>query len=247
MRYKWLVAATLVFAFAVCLRTFFISVYLVPSISMRPAIEPNDFIVCTKVNRQKSHNFSNNEVVVFSSRNALRAESTTTPSEKAVVKRILGLPGDTVSIFNGFIRTNGVALAADGVQDNAVVEGLVEGNFRVFPHDTAVFRWTIRNFGPLWIPAKGVSVPLTRKNIVLYKELMLNETKGLSIGANTVVSVGDSLITEYTFKEDYCFVLGDNLFLSNDSRYWGPLPLGAITGRAVAAISLWPPSIRVLP
>jgi signal peptidase I len=59
--------------------------------------------------------------------------------------------------------------------------------------------------------------------------------------------VGDSLITEYTFKEDYCFVLGDNLFLSNDSRYWGPLPLGAITGRAVAAISLWPPSIRVLP
>jgi signal peptidase I len=37
---------------------------------------------------------------------------------------------------------------------------------------------------------------------------------------------------EMTVPEHHCFVLGDNRNLSRDSRYFGPIPLGTIKGRA---------------
>lgn len=44
--------------------------------------------------------------------------------------------------------------------------------------------------------------------------------------------MGDSLITHYTFRENYYFVAGDRAMNSQDSRYWGLLPEPYIVGRA---------------
>src|SRR3954447_12233659 len=38
----------------------------------------------------------------------------------------------------------------------------------------------------------------------------------------------------------YVFLMGDNRGSSDDSRYWGPLPVGRVIGKAFA--SYWPPS-----
>ena len=38
----------------------------------------------------------------------------------------------------------------------------------------------------------------------------------------------------------YVFVMGDNRGGSDDSRYWGPIPVSRIIGKAV--VTYWPPS-----
>jgi signal peptidase I len=45
---------------------------------------------------------------------------------------------------------------------------------------------------------------------------------------------------EYLVPQDHIFVLGDNTHASYDGRYWGPLPVSALRGRAEAC--LWPPN-----
>ena len=44
--------------------------------------------------------------------------------------------------------------------------------------------------------------------------------------------MGDSLILEYRFRENYYFMGGDNMENSEDSRYWGLLPEPYIVGVA---------------
>jgi signal peptidase I len=40
--------------------------------------------------------------------------------------------------------------------------------------------------------------------------------------------------------QGYVFLMGDNRGSSDDSRYWGPLPVDRVIGKAI--ITYWPPS-----
>ncbi len=40
-----------------------------------------------------------------------------------------------------------------------------------FPNDTN-YRWTLDNFGPLYIPQKGATVHLDRKNLCIYERII---------------------------------------------------------------------------
>jgi signal peptidase I len=89
--------------------------------------------------------------------------------KKNYVKRVVGLPGDTVEIRDGVVYVNGGRLTET------------------------------------------------------YK---INEAHG-SYGPETV-------------KSDKLFVLGDNRDQSNDSRFWGELPIANVQAKAV--MLYWPPS-----
>ncbi len=103
----------------------------------------------------------------------------------------------------------------------------------LFPMARHAYAWTTDNYGPLWIPKEGATIPLDSQSVATY-ENTIREYEGW----NSVENKGDHLIidgkkvTEYTFLQNYYFMMGDNRHNSLDSRFWGFVPSDHIVGKA---------------
>lgn len=104
--------------------------------------------------------------------------------------------------------------------------------FRLFPFSQD-YPWGRDNYGPLWMPQAGATVPLDYKNAVLY-ERIITAYEGHTLNVKgTDVYVDGKIATEYTFAQNYYFMLGDNRHKSADSRYWGFVPEDHIVGKPI--------------
>ena len=109
----------------------------------------------------------------------------------------------------------------------------------IFPKSPDKYLWTIDNFGPIWIPKKGASIPLNDSTLTFYRKCVeVYEDNTLEYKGGKYF-VNGTEANSYTFKMNYYWMMGDNRHQSLDSRYWGFVPEDHIIGRPWFVLFSW--------
>ena len=109
-------------------------------------------------------------------------------------------------------------------------KNMVESN--IFP-DASIFPWNGDFFGPLVIPKKGMVININKETLATYGRTIqeYDHNDDVKIENGKLIIDGKE-VTQYTFNQDYYFMMGDNRHNSLDSRYWGFVPEDHIVGKA---------------
>ena len=105
-------------------------------------------------------------------------------------------------------------------------------NTNFFPNDIR-YNWNEDNFGPIVMPKEGVTVQLTKNNIALYRKLIRDYEQKTLFYENGMILIDGEPVNEYTFAQDYYWMMGDNRHRSEDSRFWGFVPADHIVGKPI--------------
>ena len=231
--------------------------FRVPTDSMQPTLQPGDNILVNKTlmgakifniwdaaeeKEVEIHRLpgvgkvKRNNVLVFHYPYPHKNDSLSMHLLKYYVKRCIALPGDTMGIRKGHYYIKGVNESIGNIEAQKRIEKLQKENARgivmdAYPWDKYI-NWTIQDFGPLHVPARGQTVVMDSTAVKLYRNLIEWEQKEKLTYQGKEVFLGDSLIREYRFQENYYFMGGDYMENSKDSRYWGLLPEPYIVGVA---------------
>ncbi len=130
------------------------------------------------------------------------------------IKRVIGLPGETIEVRGANVSINGQILP----EHRAAVDGASQSTTST-PDDASVVS----------------SRPSDRSYTVYYSPSTLNPPRGLveNVHPSFRYAVGGE---SFVIPPDSYFVMGDNRDNSADSRVWGVVPRDLIVGRAMFVV-----------
>ncbi|MEQ9423286.1 MAG: signal peptidase I [Cyclobacteriaceae bacterium] len=162
------------------------------------------------------------------------------PNDVAQIMMMHSIPLDTTQqITAGYIiqtrpETAQKLESLDFIQSvNKLVTPEERNGSEVFPKSSFI-SWNKDYFGPLLIPGEDVTVKMDSMNVVKYYST-IRDYEGLEDVKveDFKLLIDGQEVSEYTFSQNYYFMMGDNRHNSLDSRYWGFVPENHVVGEAL--------------
>ncbi|MFA5564546.1 MAG: signal peptidase I [Acidimicrobiia bacterium] len=101
---EWVLVVGVALAVAFAIKIFLIQAFYIPSASMEPTLKAGDRVLVNKVS-YRLHDVHRGDVIVFR-----RPPNEPPSSIEDLIKRVVGLPGDTVEGRDGMVYINGLPL-----------------------------------------------------------------------------------------------------------------------------------------
>ena len=199
-----------VIAVVFLLRSFLFEPFRIPSGSMLPTLHIGDFILVNKFDYGIRLPVTNTKIIPVGSPERGDVVVFKYPMDTQVdyIKRVVGLPGDTVEYRDKVLYVNGGEQKQTGSRDfvdDSTMITLEERDEQLGEVNHLIARDARR---PSWVPLQGI----------------LRKEKSCDYNERGFVC---------TVPKGHYFMMGDNRDNSEDSRYWGFVPDEDLVGRAV--------------
>jgi signal peptidase I len=115
---EWVVILAIALGVALLVKTFLIQPFFIPSGSMEPTLLPGDRVLVNKLSYQL-HAVHEGDVVVFK-----RPPNDNDPQISDLIKRVIGLPGESIQAKGGNVYINGKLLNQPYLRKGTVTTSL---------------------------------------------------------------------------------------------------------------------------